>query len=309
MKAVYIERYGGRETLQFGELPMPELGPNDVLIRERAAAVNPVDWKIREGYLQKRRQYTFPLILGWDVAGVIEAIGEHVHHFRVGDEVFARPDINRNGTYAQYVAVDESLVAKKPKNITFEEAASIPLAGLTAWQSLREIAQVSPGQKVLVHGGAGGVGIYAIQLAKIFGAYVATTCRADNAEFVRSYGADEVIDYRTQAFDELLSGYDVVFDTLGGEVQQRSFRVLKKGGILVSIVSPPDENLASRYGVRGAYFFLEPDGEKLAQIGKLVEEGKLRPVVGAVFPLSEVAKAHELSESHHARGKIVLQIP
>ncbi|MDB5084828.1 MAG: NADPH:quinone reductase [Bacilli bacterium] len=308
MKAVYIEGYGGKDQLKFGELPIPAVGPNDVLIKAYAAGVNPVDWKIREGYLRGFLPYQFPLILGWDVAGVIAEVGEQVQGFHVGDEVFSRPATERNGTYAEYVSVDAALVARKPGNISFEEAASVPLTGLTAWEALHEIAKVSAGQRVLIHGGAGGVGIYAIQLAKAFGAYVAATASGANVEFVKSYGADQVIDYTKEAFETILSGYDVVFDTIGGDVQTKSFTVLSKGGILVSIVSQPDEQLAEQHGIRTGYFFLQPDGEKLARLGQLIEEGKLRPVVSAVFPLEETAQAHELSETHHAKGKIVLSI-
>lgn len=308
MKAVYIENYGGTEQLKYGFLPKPDIGPSDVLIEAYAASVNPVDWKIREGYLAEYLPYKFPLILGWDVAGVVVSVGDQVSRFRVGDEVFSRPATERNGTYAEYVAVDEHLVAPKPRNISFEEAASVPLAGLTAWEALHEIAHVSPGQKVLIHGGAGGVGIYAIQLAKVFGAFVATTASGKNVEFVQSYGADEVIDYTEESFETMLAGYDVVFDTIGGDVQEKSFKVLSKGGILVSIVSPPDSNKAEQHGIRTGYFFLQPDGEKLARLGELIEAGEVRPVVGAVFPLEETAKAHALSETHHAQGKIVLSI-
>lgn len=309
MKAVYIEGYGGKDQLKYGDVPNPRVGPNDVLIRAHAASVNPVDWKIREGYLKDFLPYEFPLILGWDVAGVIVGVGENVDRLRVGDEVFARPATERNGTYAEYVAVDAHLVAIKPRNISFEEAASVPLAGLTAWEALHEIADVSSGQKVLIHGGSGGVGIYAIQLAKAFGAYVATTTSSKNVEFVKSYGADKVIDYTQEAFECTLSGYDVVFDTIGGDVQSKSFKVLSKGGILVSIVSQPDQNIADQHSVRTGYFFLQPDGEKLARLGQLIEVGKVRPVVGTVFPLEDTAKAHALSESHHAQGKIVILIP
>ncbi len=308
MKAVYIRNYGGRDQLMYGDLPKPEVGDNDVLIEVHAASVNPVDWKIREGYLRKFLTYQFPLILGWDVAGVVAAVGAKVTRFRVGDEVFSRPAIERNGSYAEYIAVDESLVARKPKNLSFEEAAAVPLAGLTAWEALVQIADVKPGQKVLVHAGAGGVGIYAIQLAKAFGAHVATTVSHRNVEFVRTLGADEVIDYNARDFSKELSGYDVVFDTMGGDVQEKSFQVLKKDGLLVSIVSQPNSEKAKQSGVRLAYFFLQPDGEKLEKLGQLIERGLVRPVVGAVFPLQDAARAHELSETHHARGKIVLSI-
>jgi NADPH:quinone reductase-like Zn-dependent oxidoreductase len=308
MKAVYIEAYGGREQLKYGHLPEPELRPNDVLIEVHAAAVNPVDWKIRNGWLQQRIQYTFPLVLGWDVAGVVVKTGPKVTKFKVGDAVFSRPDIQRNGAYAEYIAVDEGLVAPKPANVSFEEAAAVPLAALTAWEALVDNAQVQSGQQVLVHAGAGGVGIYAIQLAKHFGARVTTTVSTRNVDLARSLGADNVIDYTGQDFTSTGRVYDIVFDTVGGDVLDKSFGVVKPGGTLVSIVSPPDQAKCEANNIRGAWFFLEPDGEKLATIGKLIEEGQVRPVVGAVFPLAEAAKAHELSESRHLQGKIVLKV-
>ncbi|MCL6627168.1 NADP-dependent oxidoreductase [Alicyclobacillus shizuokensis] len=308
MRAVYIEAYGGRDQLKYGELPRPAIGADDVLIEVHAAGVNPVDWKIREGYLKQRLNYTFPLILGWDAAGVVVETGWNVTQFRVGDKVFTRPAIERNGSYAEYLAAPERLVAPIPKNISFEEAASIPLAGLTAWQALVDTAQVRAGDKVLVHAGAGGVGVYAIQIAKAYGAYVATTVSERNLDLVRSLGADVVIDYVQEDFVERVRDYDIVLDTMGGDVQRRSYDVLKPGGILVSIINPPDPDTAAKHRVRAEYFFLEPDGKKLAKLGELVEQGRVRPVVGHVFPLEQAAKAHELSESHHARGKIVLQV-
>ncbi len=285
MKVVYINQYGGRDELRFGELPNPTLQNNDVLIKVHAASVNPVDWKIREGYLQKRITYEFPLILGWDAAGVVTQVGSEVTEFKVGDEVFTRPAIDRNGTYAEFVAVDAGLVARKPKNMSFEEAAAVPLAGLTAWEALIEISQIKPGQKVLIHGGSGGVGTYAIQIAKAMGANVTTTVSSRNVQFVTSIGADEVIDYTNEDFSMVLSDYDVVFDTIGGEVQEKSYKVLRKDGILVSIASLPDKALEEQHGVRTAYFFLQPDGKKLAKLGQLIEQGKVKSVIGAVFPL------------------------
>ncbi|WP_067934017.1 NADP-dependent oxidoreductase [Alicyclobacillus kakegawensis] len=308
MRAVYIEAYGGKEQLKYGELPRPAIGADDVLIEVHAAGVNPVDWKIREGYLKQRLNYTFPLILGWDAAGVVVETGSNVTQFQVGDKVFTRPEIERNGSYAEYLAVVERLVAPMPKNISFEEAASIPLAGLTAWQALVDTAHVQSGDKVLVHAGAGGVGVYAIQIAKAYGAHVATTVSERNLDLVRSLGADVVIDYVREDFVERVRDYDIVLDTMGGDVQRRSYDVLKPGGILVSIINPPDPDTAAKHRVRAEYFFLEPDGKKLAKLGELVEQGRVRPVVGHVFALEQAAKAHELSESHHARGKIVLQV-
>lgn len=307
MKAIYIDQYGGREQLKYGEVPNPTLRDHDVLIEVHFAAVNPVDWKIREGYLQKRIEYRFPLVLGWDVSGVVAQVGSSVTKFKVGDPVFSRPAIDRNGTYAEYVAVDEELVAAKPKNMSFDEAAAVPLAGLTALEAL-ETAELIAGQKVLVHAGSGGVGTFAIQIAKAKGAYVATTVSDRNVEFVSSLGADEVIDYTHQDFSSKLADYDVVFDTIGGEVQEKSFRVLRKNGILISITAQPDALTGEQYGVRTAYFFLQPDGEKLAKLGQMIEQGKVKSVIDSVFALADTAKAHERSESRHARGKIVIRV-
>lgn len=308
MKAVLIENYGGPEQLKIADVPKPELGETDVLIEVHAASVNPVDWKIRRGYLKSRLNHRLPLILGWDAAGTVVETGPKVTRFRVGDEVFTRPDIERDGTYAEYVAVDQSLVAKKPANLSFEEAASVPLAALTAREALIDHAGVKPGDTVLIHAGAGGVGSFAIQIARLLGAQVITTVSTRNVDFAKQLGADRVIDYTRDDFTATLRDLDVVLDTLGGEVQLLSMNVLKKGGMLVSIVMPPDLALAEQKGIRRAYFFLQPDGNKLEEIGKWIEQGHIKPAVGAVFPLDEVAKAHELSESGHSRGKIVLTV-
>jgi NADPH:quinone reductase-like Zn-dependent oxidoreductase len=308
MKAIYINQYGGREQLKYGEIPNPALRDHDVLIEVHSAAVNPVDWKIREGYLQKRIEYRFPLILGWDVSGVVAQVGSGVTKFKVGDPVFSRPAIDRDGTYAEYVAVDEGLVAVKPKNMSFDEAAAVPLAGLTAWEALVETAEVTAGQKVLVHAGSGGVGTFAIQIAKAKGAYVATTVSSRNVEFVSSLGADEVIDYTHRDFSSELAGYDIVFDTIGGEVQEKSYGVLRKNGMLISIAAQPDVATGEQYGVRTAYFFLQPDGEKLAKLGQMIEQEKVKSVIDSVFALADTAKAHERSESRHTRGKIVIHV-
>lgn len=303
-----IEDYGDRDQMKVADVPVPELRDSDVLIEVHAAAVNPVDWKIRRGYLKGRLNHRLPLILGWDAAGIVRKVGPKVKKFQEGDAVFTRPDIERNGTYAEYVAVDESLVAPKPSNITFEEAASVPLAALTAWQALIDHAAVKPGDTVLIHAGAGGVGSYAIQLAKVLGATVVTTVSTRNVEFAKQLGADRVIDYTAGDFSRQVRDVDVVLDTVGGTVQTQSMDVLKRGGRLVSIVQPPDPKLAEEKGIRASYFFLQPDGEKLAKIGEWIEQGKIKPVVGHVFPLEEAARAHELSESNHARGKIVLKV-
>ncbi len=308
MKAVRIHKYGNSGELIFEDAPMPMVGANDLLINVVATSVNPVDWKIREGHLKEMVSYSMPVILGWDVSGLVESIGKDVTKFKVGHEVFSRPDIKRNGTYAEFVAVDESEVAFKPKTISHVESASLPLAGITAWEALFTTAKLSSDQKILIHGGSGGVGSLAIQLAKSRGAYVISTTSTKNLALVRSLGADDVIDYKTQKFEEIVKDVDVVFDTVGGEVQERSWSVLKQGGILVSIVSQPSEEAAAKHKVRSAFIFIEPSAEILTQIAELVDEGKVRPIVGAEFALADIAKAHELSESGHSVGKIVLYV-
>ncbi|HEX6923063.1 MAG TPA: NADP-dependent oxidoreductase [Bacillales bacterium] len=308
MKAVVIEQYGGANELKMTDMDRPKLKDNDVLIEIAATSINPVDWKIREGYLQGKINYEFPLILGLDAAGVIKEVGKNVKSFQVGDEVFTRPDILRNGTYAEYVAVNESLVAAKPNNLTFEEAASIPLVGLTSWQCLVDKARIGEGDRVLIHAGAGGVGNFAIQLAKAFGCWVATTGSSKNVEFLKDLGADQVINYETENFTEVLEPVDVVFDTLGGEIQEQSYRVLKEGGHLVSIADVPDEQTAEKYGVRVDYVFMDPDGEQLSEIGEMLKREQIKPIIGQTMKLSDIQEAHKLSETGHTRGKIVLKV-
>lgn len=308
MKAVIIENYGGIEQLKYTDADKPRLKDRDVLIEVAATSVNPVDWKLREGHLKSMLAYDFPLILGWDAAGTVKEVGKSVTKFEAGDEVFSRPDITRNGTYAEYVAVDENLVAHKPNNLSFEEAASIPLVGLTSWQCLVDFADLKKGDKVLIHAGSGGVGSFAIQLAKSFGAWVATTCSTKNIEFVESLGADRVIDYKNEDFTEILHDMDIVFDTLGGDIQKQSYQVLKEGGCLVSIAQPPDEAFAKEKNVKSGYVFMDPDGEQLEKIAKRIEKGEIRPVVGTVMKLEDIKEAHRLSETEHAKGKIVLRV-
>ena len=308
MKAVRIHEYGNSNVLAFEDAPKPSITAEDVLIRVVASSVNPVDWKIREGYLQEMISYEMPLTLGWDVSGVIEAVGADVTRFNVGDAVYSRPDITRNGTYAEFVAVLESEVAHKPQTISHNEAASLPLAGITAWGALITSAEISAGQRVLIHAGSGGVGSLAIQLAKSRGAYVIATTSGKNQALVESLGADQVIDYQKQNFAEILEDIDVVFDTLGSDIQDSSWGVLKPGGILVSIVSPPSEDKAKELGVRSAFVFIQPNAYILEQFATLVDQGKIRPIVGAEFALEDIEKAHALSESGRTVGKIVLYV-
>ena len=308
MKAVRIHNYGGPEVLKFEDAPRPQPGNGEVLVRIHAAAVNPVDWKVRAGRLKERIQYPLPLIPGWDFSGVVEATGPGVTRLKKGDEVYARPDIARNGAYAEYIVAKESEVALKPKSVDHVQAAAIPLAALTAWQALFDTAGLSVGQKVLIHGAAGGVGSFAVQLAKWKGAHVIGTASGRNQSFLRDLGVDEPIDYEKTRFEDVVHDVDVVLDTIGGDTQKRSWKVLKKGGILVSIVSPPSAEEAAKHGVRSGYVFVQPSASQLAEIAKLVDSGKLKPVVEAVLPLAEARRAQEMNETGHTRGKIVLKV-
>jgi NADPH:quinone reductase-like Zn-dependent oxidoreductase len=308
MKAVRIHNYGGPEVLKFEDAPRPQPGNGEVLVRIHAAAVNPVDWKIRTGRYKDRLQYPLPFIPGWDFSGVVEATGPGVTRLKKGDEVYARPDIARNGAYAEYIVAKESEVALKPKSVDHVKAAAIPLAALTAWQALFDTAGLKSGQKVLIHGASGGVGSFAAQLAKWKGAHVIGTASGRNQSFLRELGVDEPIDYEKTRFEDVVHDVDVVLDTIGGDTQNRSWKVLKKGGILVSIVSPPSAEEAAKHGVRSGYVFVQPNATQLAEIAKLVDSGKLKPVVETVLPLAEARRAHEQSETDHTRGKIVLKV-
>ncbi len=307
MQAVQIHQYGSSEVLSLNTIDVPTVVGNDVLVKIHASAVNPVDWKIREGYLEGILKHELPLTLGWDVAGEIVAIGEQVSGWSIGDAIYSRPNLARNGTYAEYSAIDATEIATKPKSLSWQEAAAVPLAALTAWQALHETAQLKASDKVLIHAGAGGVGIFAIQLAKACGAHVITTCSARNVDFMKSLGADEVIDYQQQDFSEW-RGIDVILDTMGGDIQAKSWQVLKKGGYLVSIVDTPSEERAKQYGVSSAFVFVQPNRKQLDQITKLIDTGKIKVYIDSVYSLATVREAQERSQSRRARGKIILQI-
>ncbi|WP_407854930.1 NADP-dependent oxidoreductase [Enterococcus hailinensis] len=306
-RAVIIEEYGHADQLKESTVTLPQLGEHQVVVKVAATSVNPIDWKLREGYLAQMMPWDFPIILGWDVAGEIVEIGSAVTDWKVGQKVFARPETTRFGTYADYTIVDDHLLAVKPENVSFEDAAAVPLAGLTAYQALFTHGQLKAGEKVLIHAGAGGVGIYAIQLAKNAGATVITTASEKNHALLKELGADQVIDYHTTDFSEVLTDIDLVFDTMGGDTQADSFKVLKSDGGLISIVGDPDEALAKKVAVAKS-IWLQPDGKQLQEIADLMEAGKVKSVVGHTYPLTAegVKEAHELSATHHAKGKIVL---
>lgn len=308
MKAIRIHRYGAAETLTYEDAPMPEPGPGDVRIRVHAAAVNPVDWKIREGHLSAMLEYSMPLTLGWDVSGVVDALGAEVSGLVVGDAVYSRPDITRNGAYAEFVVVRASEVAPKPGRLSHNEAAAVPLAGLTAWQGLFDHAQLVQGERVLIHAGSGGVGSFAIQFAKWAGAHVIATASAANESLVRGLGADEFVDYRSQRFEEVLDKVDVVLDTIGGETQERSLCVLKSNGRLISIVGSPDADKLAAVGASGGTFMVQPSRDQLKRIAALIDDGTVRVLVDSVFALSDARAAHDKSQTGRAKGKIVLEV-
>lgn len=308
-RAVVIEAYGGKDQLKEATVQLPELKANQLLVKVAATSINPIDWKLREGYLKQMFPWDFPIILGWDVAGDIVEIGADVTEFKVGDAIYARPETTRFGTYADYAIVDAELAAIKPENQNYAEAAAVPLAGLTAYQALFEHGRLKEGEKVLIHAGAGGVGTYAIQLAKAAGAYVITTASPRNHELLQKLGADEIIDYHTTDFEEVLQDIDLVFDTMGGDTQKKSFTVLKPKGRLISILSIEDEDLAKEKDIFAKAIWLRTNGKQLAELTELIEAEKVNSVIGATLPLTAqgIYDAHALSETHHAVGKIVIE--
>jgi NADPH:quinone reductase-like Zn-dependent oxidoreductase len=308
MKAVRIHEYGGVEVLKFEDAPIPDPGPGEVLIQVNASTVNPFDCAARSGYLDAYFSYSFPLILGTDISGVVSALGDGVTQFVPGDAVFTRAGVFRDGANAQYALAYAAEVAMKPTTVDDFQAAALPHVTLTAWQGLYEYAALEAGQRVLIHGAAGGVGHVAIQLAKLRGAHVIGTGSL-GVGLLADLGVDEVINYADTAFDEVVSGVDVVFDLIGGETQERSWKVLKPGGILLATVQPPSPEKAAEFGVRAEMIASAPPlGETLTQVAALVDGGELRATIADVMPLSAIAQAHELIQGGHVHGKIVLAV-
>lgn len=315
MKAVYFEEFGGPEKLKIGNLPIPTPGADEIKIKVHYTAVNPVDWKIRQGYLKDRIPHAFPLVPGWDVAGVVEEIGKNVTQFKKGDKVFAycRKPVVQWGTYAEYFCFGAENFALIPSNISFAQAAAIPLAGLTAWQVLFDVAKIKKGETIFIPAGAGGVGSLAIQFCKQAGVHVITTASTNNHDYLKRLGADEIIDYHNQNVVQQIktlapNGVDVVFDILGGQSLKDSYQVLKRGGRLVSIVEPPSEQLDKQYGVHGYYHFVAPNGKQLQQIADLIQNGKVQPVNIQEMTLNQAAEAQSLNQERHVQGKIVLRV-
>lgn len=307
MRALVTHQWGPPEELRLEEVPRPEAGEGELLVRVMAAGINPVDWKTRRnGGLMASRGVEPPVILGWDISGVVEAVGPGADGFAVGDEVFGLSKFPKvAGAYAEYAAVPAADVARKPASITHPEAASLPLAALTAFQAL-ELAELSSGQSILVQAAAGGVGSLAVQLAKARGAIVAGTASGANQDLLRELGVDTPIDYSTTRFEDVVSGLDAVLESQGGEIRQRSWGVLRPGGIMVSILGPLPPEDAEAHGVRGTHLLVKPNGAQMGLIADLVAQGKVHPVVQEVFPFSRAADAHRLLEAGHARGKLVL---
>ncbi|MBB2795989.1 UNVERIFIED_ORG: alcohol dehydrogenase [Rhizobium pisi] len=332
MKAFVVDKYKKKGALRLASLPEPELQDNDVLVRIKATAVNQLDSKVRDGEFKLILPYRPPFVLGHDLAGTVVKVGSRVRRFKVGDEVYARPRDHRVGTFAEFIAIDEADAALKPSNLSMSEAASVPLVGLTAWQALVEVGKIKPGQKVFIQAGSGGVGTFAIQLAKHLGAAVATTTSAENAELARSLGADVVIDYKTQDFEKILSGYDLVLNSQDPKTLEKSLGVLKPGGRLISISGPPDPafarelglNLllklvlwllsrgvrrkAKRLGVAYSFLFMRAEGRQLGEIARLIEQGVIRPVVDKVFPFEKTEDALAYVETGRAKGKVVIAV-
>lgn len=308
MKAVRLHEYGGVEAFKYEDAPRPQPKDDEVLIRVIVAGVNPVDAKLRSGAFKSMMRLQMPWVPGLDVSGVVEKAGAKVSKFKTGDAVFACLNMKSHGGYAEYVVANEAQLCAKPTGITHEGVGALPVAASTAWQALVEIAKVSAGQAVLIHGGSGGVGVFAIQIAKAKGAKVIATASAANQSFLREIGADQAIDYKASKFEDTAKDMDVVLDTVGGDTLKRSYGVVKKGGIIVSVVQPPDPAELKAHEIRGEVFLVSSSGAMLGELAKLVDEKKLKPVVTKVFPLAEAGKAQEAIETGHTRGKLVLRV-
>lgn len=306
MKAVVVHEYGGPEVLKYENAPRPEPKENEVLVRVIAAGVNPVDALIRSGKYAKFFGTTLPLIPGYDIAGIVEKTGAKITKFKVGDAIYAYP--LWGGGYAEYAVVSEGEAAAKPKSLNFTEAAAVPLVSLTAWQALVDAAKLSAGQTVLIHGGSGGVGSFAIQIAKARGAKVIATASTKNQDLLKELGADVAIDYTTTKFEDVAKDVDVVLDSVGKDTLARSYGVLKKGGFIATLVARLDQAELDKHGIHGASISVKPDASELAEITRLIDDKKIKVVVSKVFPMTEAVKAQEQAATGHTRGKIVIKI-
>src|SRR5207248_10425501 len=308
MKAVAVHEYGGPEVLKYEDVPRPEPKDNEILVRMIAAGVNPVDGMIRSGMFAKHEKAAFPMVPGADIAGIVEKAGSKVTRFKPGDPVYAYLSLKNGGGYAEYTIATETELSPKPKSLTFVEAAGVPLAALTAWQALIDAAKLSAGQTVLIHGGSGGGGSFGIQTAKARGAKVFATASTPNQDLLKQLGADVAIDYTKQKFEDIGKDVDVVMDSIGKDTLARSYGVVKKGGFIVSLVARPDPAELEKHGIRGAPMSVDPNSAELAEIGKLIDEKKIKVVVSQILPLADAAKAQEQAATGHTRGKIVLKV-
>ena len=308
MKAIVIHEYGGPEVLKYEDVPRPDPKDDQILVRVIAAGVNPVDGMIRSGMFAKYEKAVFPMIPGADIAGVVEKVGSKVTKFKPGDPAFAYVTLKNSGGYAEYALTTEHEAAPKPKSLTYVEAAAVPVVALTAWQALIDTAKLSHGQTVLIHGGSGGVGTFAIQIAKARGAKVIATASTANQDLLKGLGADVVIDYTKQKFEDVAKDVDVVLDSVGKDTLARSYGVVRKGGFIVTLVARIDQAELNKHGIHGASLSVEPNSDELAEIGKLIDEKKIKVVVSQTFPLAEAKRAQEQVATGHTRGKIVLKI-
>jgi NADPH:quinone reductase-like Zn-dependent oxidoreductase len=312
MKSAQIKQYGSNDVIEIAQNVSLPVDPSEgkTLIKIRAAGVNPIDWKIREGFMEKMMPIQFPSTIGMDFSGVVEKVGNGVTDLKHGDEVYGQAAITNGGSgaFAEEALANAGNVAQKPKNLSYKEAAGLPLVGVSAWQSLIETMRLTQGQKILIHGGAGGIGSMAIQLAKHLGAYVTTTVSSNDKKFVKDLGVDEVIDYKAQKFEDLLHDYDAVFDTIGGETYKKSFKVLKRGGIIVSMLEQPDQGLMEKFGVKSIMQFTQVNKERLTKLAKWVDQDNIHVNVEKTFPLEDANKALDYQKEVHPRGKIVLTI-
>lgn len=307
MHAVRIHSFGDANVLKMEDIPLPEPKDNEIVVRVMAASVNPVDYKIRSGKYPAVKKDQLPKVLGRDISGVVERVGSKIGKFKKGDAIYAMLGSDIGG-YAEYALVTEDEAAKKPAQLDFVQAAAVPLAALTAWQGLFDQGGLKAGQRVLIHGGAGGVGHFAVQFAKAKGAWVATTVSGQDIALVRKLGADRPIDYKAETFEDVVKDIDLVFDLIGGDTQTRSFAVLKDGGTLISTLQKPDEAELARKHARGGHYLAKPDARELAEIAGLIDAGKVKVIVNAIYPLDEVARAHKHMENDHIAGKVVLQV-
>jgi len=308
MKAVFVHEFGGPEVLKYEDAPRPEPKDDEILVRVIAAGVNPVDAYARQGMLAKRGLDNRPAIIGYDIAGVVEKTGANAKKFKTGDAVYSYLSVMRGGGYAEFAVAKESETALKPRNINFVEAAAVPLAATTAWQALVDTAKIDKGQTVLIHGGSGGVGSFAIPIAKAHGAKVIATASTAHQDLLKQLGVDQAIDYTTTKFEDVVKDVDVVLNCVRADALGRSYGVVKKGGIIVSITDEPDQTECAKHGIRGSRLGVNPDAKVLEELTKLIEARKMTPIVSQTFPLAGASKAHQQIETHHTLGKIVLKV-